>query len=161
MEEGPLSRRRIVGLYAATLAGLTLWLAAIVAAPFLAGRGSAWSPFLYSCFAPLCHQRPERSIWIFGHPLAVCARCTGIYLGAYLGLMVYPFRRGFGVLRLPRLSVLAAVSVPLAADAAGHGLGLWDSPAGLRLATGLLWGSILPFYFMTGVGELLTTGRRK
>jgi hypothetical protein len=40
-------------------------------------------------------------------------------------------------------------------------LGLWDTPAVIRLATGMFWGSILPYYFMTGVGELLTAGRSK
>jgi uncharacterized membrane protein len=161
VEEGDLSRRRIIGHYAATLAGLILWLAAIVAAPYLRRQGSSWSPFLYSCFAPLCHQRPERSFRAFGYPLAVCARCTGIYVGALIGLAAYPFRRGFDALKLPRLSALAAVSAPLALDAAGHVLGLWDSPAVIRMATGLLWGSILPFYFMTGVGELLTARPRR
>jgi uncharacterized membrane protein len=160
MEEGNLSRRRIIALYAATLTGLVGWLAAIVAAPYLRSRGSAWSAFLYSCFAPLCHQRPERSFRAFGQPLAVCARCTGIYLGAFLGLAAYPFRRGFRMLRLPRLAALAAVSVPIAADGIGQALGLWETPAVIRLATGLLWGSILPYYFMTGVGELLTAARR-
>ena len=156
-----MSRRRIIALYAATLIGLIGWLAAIVAAPYLRSRGSGWAAFLYSCFAPLCHQRPERSFRAFGFPLAVCARCTGIYLGSFLGLAAYPFRRGFGALRLPRLAALAAATAPLAVDAAGQALGLWDTPALIRLATGLLWGSILPFYFMTGVGELLTAGRRK
>jgi uncharacterized membrane protein len=161
MEANNLKRRRIIALYAATLAGLIGWLAAIVAAPYLRSRGSAWSAFLYSCFAPLCHQRPERSFRAFGQPLAVCARCTGIYLGAFLGLAVYPFRRGFSTLRLPPLAALAAVSAPLAVDAAGRVLGLWDTPAVIRLATGMFWGSILPYYFMTGVGELLTAGRSK
>src|SRR5262245_34381052 len=33
----------------------------------------------------LCHQRPERSFFQDGHQFAVCARCTGIYLGAAAG----------------------------------------------------------------------------
>jgi len=38
-------------------------------------------------FALVCHQRPERSFWIFPGSVAVCARCLGIYLGATLGLL--------------------------------------------------------------------------
>ena len=30
----------------------------------------------------ICHQRPERSFFFNGHQLPVCARCTGLYVGA-------------------------------------------------------------------------------
>ena len=30
----------------------------------------------------ICHQRPERSFFIGGAQLPVCARCTGLYVGA-------------------------------------------------------------------------------
>jgi uncharacterized membrane protein len=161
LEEGDLKSRTIVGLYAATLAGECVWLGGIIAAPYLRSRGSGWAAFLYACFAPICHQRPDRSFQAFGYPLAVCARCSGIYLGAFLGLLVYPFRRGFEVLKLPKIATLALVSTPIAIDAAGNLLGFWNSGQVFRLATGLFWGSILPFYFLTGVGELLTAARKK
>ncbi len=151
-------RPRITGLYAATLAGECLWLGAILVAPYLRSRGSGWASVLYACFAPICHQRPERSFQAFGYPLAVCARCSGIYLGILLGLLAYPFRRGFKVLRLPKLFALALVSAPIAIDAAANILGFWNTGPVIRLVTGLFWGSILPFYFLTGVGELLTAG---
>jgi uncharacterized membrane protein len=32
----------------------------------------------------ICHQRPERSFFVFGRQVAVCARCSGLYLGAGL-----------------------------------------------------------------------------
>ena len=34
----------------------------------------------------ICHQIPHRTIHIDGTPLPLCARCTGIYLGALMGL---------------------------------------------------------------------------
>jgi uncharacterized membrane protein len=34
----------------------------------------------------ICHQIPARTIHIDGTPLPLCARCTGIYLGALMGL---------------------------------------------------------------------------
>jgi uncharacterized membrane protein len=43
---------------------------------------------LHQGFALVCHQRPERCFWIFGAPIAVCARCLGIYIGAAIGLLV-------------------------------------------------------------------------
>jgi uncharacterized membrane protein len=30
----------------------------------------------------ICHQRPERSFVVHGRQLPVCARCTGLYVGA-------------------------------------------------------------------------------
>jgi len=34
----------------------------------------------------VCHQLPEHSYWIGGRPLPLCARCTGTFLGLWLGL---------------------------------------------------------------------------
>ena len=35
-----------------------------------------------------CHQRPERSFWIFDYPVALCCRCLGFYLGIILSSLV-------------------------------------------------------------------------
>jgi len=40
---------------------------------------------IYSTGSFICHQRPERSFFLFGRQLPVCARCTGLYAGAALG----------------------------------------------------------------------------
>ncbi len=47
----------------------------------------------YAFFSHICHQDPARSFWIFGAPLAVCARCLGIYAGALGGARVRTDRR--------------------------------------------------------------------
>jgi uncharacterized membrane protein len=33
----------------------------------------------------ICHQRPERSFFLNGQQMAVCARCMGLYTGAAVG----------------------------------------------------------------------------
>jgi hypothetical protein len=43
--------------------------------------------------AQVCHQRPERSFHLRGHALAVCGRCTGLYLSGALGLLAVASRR--------------------------------------------------------------------
>ena len=65
----------------------------------LGGLTGAWVFFLF--FAPaivfpiglfICHQRPERSFFINGLQMAVCARCTGVYVGAAIAM---PLALGF------------------------------------------------------------------
>jgi uncharacterized membrane protein len=152
---GPAVRRAVSLLYGLTLAGTLAWLGAIFLAPFLgsrsAGRAAAC---LYAFFAPLCHQIPARSFAFCGQPLAVCARCLGIYAGFLAGLALYPFVRGFSKLSVPSGRLFLLLSLPIGLDYAGGFIGAWASPMGVRFATGLLWGSLLPFYFLTGLGEL-------
>jgi uncharacterized membrane protein len=52
--------------------GIGVWLAALLMAP-------AW---LFPLGGFICHQRPERSFFVNGRQVAVCARCTGLYAGA-------------------------------------------------------------------------------
>lgn len=140
-------------VHALTLAGAVLWVAALWAAPLLRSRGFRSAGLLYAVFAPVCHQRPDRSFFAAGYPLAVCGRCLGIYAGFLAGTLVYPaFRR---ILRagVPGARLLVALTLPIGLDAAGNLLGLWTSGNVLRLATGLVWGVILPFYFIPGIAE--------
>jgi len=156
------ARRTVPRVYLLTAAGSIVWLAAIFIAPWLAGRSHGRAAaFVYAVFSPVCHQIPERCFLFHGHPLAVCGRCLGIYAGFAAGLLLYPLVRGFSTLRLPSARVFFLLSLPMALDAVGGILGLWASPIGLRFATGAVWGALLPFYFVTGVSDLVLTRRRR
>jgi uncharacterized membrane protein len=99
--------------------------AAVLAAPL--GR----EPALYFLFSLVCHQQPERSLWIAGAPLAVCARCAGIYFGALLGLLArFPARRSW---------LLAAFGL-LALDWITEAAGFRGSLVAIRWTTGCLAG---------------------
>jgi len=153
-------RSRILRIYLPTVAGTLIWIAAIVAAPWLKSRGIDGARWLYACFAPICHQSPSRSFFLAGFPLAVCARCFGVYAGFAAGLLLYPFRRGFSSVRVPKWQTFFLVSAPIVFDTGGNLLRLWDTGDGLRFLTGLLWGAILPFYFIAGIGGLRRSFRR-
>src|SRR5687768_4893185 len=55
----------------------------------------------------ICHRIAERSFMAFGAPLSLCARCTGIYLGAMTGLGVFIASGRSRASKLPNWRVLA------------------------------------------------------
>ncbi len=76
------------------LSAPVLWVGALLAATFIASRvqvgvaAYAISAAIYQVGSILCHQRPERSFHLWGAQLPVCARCTGLYLGAAIAALV-------------------------------------------------------------------------
>lgn len=152
--------RTVRAVWLLTVFGAFLWLGAVFLAPWLAGRGASGpARFVYAVFAPVCHQIPGRCFALEGHPLAVCGRCLGVYAGFAAGLLVYPLARGFSRTALPPVSLFLLLVLPLAADGAAGVIGLWRSPIGLRFATGFVWGTVLPFYFVTGLADLVRARR--
>ena len=140
---------RVWIVYAAILSLTLLWLLAIVAAPWLMRRGDALTAtVLYRGFALVCHQRSERSFHWYGWPLAVCARCSGIYAGALLGLLLYPGWRNLTAPVLPARRYLMLAVAPLLLDWMLGALGVIDSHAVIRMATGLLAGGVATFYLL-------------
>jgi uncharacterized membrane protein len=140
---------RVWIVYAAVVGLALLWLLAIVAVPWLMCRGDEMTAtVLYRGFALVCHQQGARSFHWCGWPLAVCARCLGIYAGALLGLLLYPRWRSLNTLALPARRYLVVALAPLFIDWALGALGIIASPAVTRMATGLLAGSTAAFYLL-------------
>jgi uncharacterized membrane protein len=106
-----------------------------MAVPYLLAHGFlAIGLALERGFALVCHQRRERSWWIFGGSVAVCARCLGIYLGAAIGLLLRTSR----TIALRLLMAAAAINV---LDAASELAGLHGNWLGMRFALGLALGA--------------------
>ncbi|MBI4362046.1 MAG: DUF2085 domain-containing protein [Euryarchaeota archaeon] len=85
----------------------------------------------------VCHQKPERSLFLRGRQLPLCARCTGFYAAAVAGMAV-----GLWV-SLPRLHLLLLLIllvVPMGVDGTTQLVGRRESTNALRLATGALGG---------------------
>ncbi len=110
-------------------------LGAALAAPYFSTHGFVILAFvLQRGFALVCHQRPERSFWLFGAPVAVCARCLGIYIGAAVGLLLRTSRK----IALRVLIAAAAINV---IDAAAEFAGLHDNWMMVRFVLGLMLGA--------------------
>jgi uncharacterized membrane protein len=157
--EAAPSRRKIVLVYALTAAGTLAWLSGILLAPYASSRGWRGAGLLYALYSPVCHQLASRSLRAWGATLAVCSRCFGIYLGFGAGVISYPFVRGLRRVSLPATRLFLLVSAPIVADTATNVLRFWTTPAVIRLATGILWGILLPYYFITGFAELRLSRR--
>lgn len=45
--------------------------------------------FIFAVGSLICHQQPERSFFLGGEQLPVCARCTGLYLSGAAGFLAF------------------------------------------------------------------------
>lgn len=85
-----------------------------------------------------CHQRADRSFFVNGYQMPLCARCTGVGLGQVAALIwcvvsavrKRPAKGAWGLLLM----------LPAAVDGATQALGWRSSNNRLRFATGLLAG---------------------
>jgi uncharacterized membrane protein len=57
----------------------------------------------------VCHQLPEHSLFVGGHQLPLCARCTGTYLGALWALLFFLWRGRSRSSWLPPLRIVAVL----------------------------------------------------
>ena len=132
----------------------------IVGAPMLASQAHfAPASFIYLIFSNVCHQIPDRSFIVAGFPLAICHRCSGIYLGLMLGsLFKNPFLHHSAEIR--RVWVLASI-VPLLIDALLPVVGIWTGSPASRFLTGLLFGTMLSALLFQGILELLSDSRQR
>jgi uncharacterized membrane protein len=148
------SRRPLIAWLLASVNNLLL-ISMIVAAPLAAANNySGFAATIYRAFGTLCHQLPDRSFFIEGQKLAVCARCTGLYAGFTLVLILYPLLRPLRSTTLPQVKWLFVAAAPLFIDVAVTFLGIWENTHGSRLLTGILLGGVTVLYVMPGLVEL-------
>jgi uncharacterized membrane protein len=157
------SNRRPLTMWFVVAAGSLVVMALIIAAPVALANGhTAAAQVIYQAFGHVCHQIPERSFFIDGHPFAVCSRCTGIYAGFLAAIMGYPVARSLRQMEAPARKWLFIAAAPLVVDFSLEVLGIWHNTHYSRLATGTLLGAVVVFYIMPGLLDLsLRTWRGK
>lgn len=139
-------------------------LALIFGAPVALARGDfLLAETIYHGFSHACHQIPERSFYVAGHPLAVCARCAGLYIGCALGLVSYPLVRPLKRTDTPPRRWLIAAAVPTTVDFGLGFFGLWENTHWSRALTAGLLGVVTAFYLVPGLvdaGQIILWRRR-
>ncbi len=140
-------------IYLLSLVVAVVWLLLIIAPAWLLASGSTGLAItLYRALSLVCHQIPERTFHLAGGlPLAVCSRCSGIYVGGLLGLLVYPLFRPITSTVSPERIRLLAAAVPMLIDFGGDQLGLFHNTFLSRTLTGLIVGMAAAFFLLPGL----------
>ena len=148
-------RRQAINVWSVAVAIVLLWVLTIVAAPVALESGYlAFSSPVYKFFSFICHQMPERSLWIDGHPLAVCSRCFGVYFGLLTGFAVYPLWRTIEEIEsLPRIWLFLSM-VPIGIDWTLGVFGIWENTHLSRFITGGLFGFACATYIVPAIVEI-------
>ena len=127
----------------------------IVAAPLAqASQHQQFASSIYKAFSFVCHQIPERSFHLAGYKFAVCSRCTGLYSGFALAVLIYPIVRSLRQTETPSIVWLFLATVPLVIDFSLGYFSIWQNNHASRFATGALLGSVAVFYILPGLIEL-------
>lgn len=144
--------------YLTLLLLVALWCGGIVLAPSLGTTLPGVSSFLYSFYSPICHQIDARSFHLFGEKIGVCSRCSSIYFGFLLSLVLYPLFRNIQAPAFPKRHWIAFAILPMLIDVFMNFMGIHESTLLTRAITGLLFGLILPFYvippLLEGIAQL-------
>ena len=144
-----MNRSLSISIYVVFTFLVLLWCAGIVAAPLLRHAGlQSTADITYSMFSRICHQNDVHSFHVEGEKFGVCIRCSAIYFGFLIGLLILPVSGALKRIRSPKPMYVIAVIVPMLVDAVLNDSGLHISTTMTRLATGFLFGSVMPWCIM-------------
>lgn len=126
------------------------WLGMLAATVMLLGGALSppllsptWRAAVMHVFSPVCHQIPVRSPVLGGVQIAICDRCTGIYLGLVLGVATVGWtHRAWQKMGQRDRYVLLGSLIPAGIDWVGPLLGLWPNVPVSRALTGMLFGLV-------------------
>jgi uncharacterized membrane protein len=136
---------RIVLAFVAAIPTLILSAASLCSLAIASGASMRWR----LAFRLMCHGMPHRCLDLFGVPMPICARCTGIYAGMLAGVAMFwlvPLLRE----RVMRRVALTAI-MPLAIDGLTQLAGFRESTNTLRLVTGSIAGLAFGLWVLSAV----------
>jgi len=125
--------------------------------------GTGLESFAFFLGKAICHQLHERTFFIDGHYLPVCARCTGIYIGIFFSVLLFGFGKKFRSNTIPTTKIsifLLVFLLPLIIDGFGSYLGFYSTTNLVRVITGVLFGVILPIFVLPLLNHTVTSTNR-
>ncbi len=101
--------------------------------------------FTLKIFQFFCHQLPERSLHFESEIFPLCFRCSGIYLGIFIGYVYYFISGRINKIAPDRKKglLLTLLIIPISVDGIGNACALWNSSEMIRLISGMLFGIYL------------------
>jgi len=130
---------------------LLIWCAGFSNSLFLNfGESQAAGLLLKPFYSPVCHQLHERSFSASSADFLVCARCSGIYIGALLISFISLFISGV------KGKYIIPASLLLLADVAFTSFGIYSYSKTFAFFTGLLFGLALFPYILSSIENSLS-----
>lgn len=109
-------------------------------------------PFQKMLYSNVCHQYDHKSFSCNDISFLVCARCTGIYFGAFISSVIILF----GNFRLSfKTKYLYFFSVPMLLDVIFYSSGIYQYNKYFASLTGILFGSGIFIYILSAIEYLL------
>ncbi len=131
-----IQRKRIIIVFAV----LNLWIIAFTSAPLLKTTAPTLAKSISDIVGHTCHQIPDRSLYINGSPIAVCARCTAVYIAGWVVVILYLIR---GKIHLFPVCLYLLCSAPMILDFILEKMSLYQNLTVVRIITGGLFGLTL------------------
>lgn len=133
-----------------------LWCAGIFSAPLLSDH--SFAPHIYTVYEYVCHQQPAYSFQLNGAPLALCIRCTAIYVGFFVGTIVLPIVNSRILSYTQYRFYIVVLAIPMIVDFLASWTTGYSSTVATRIVSGGLFGIgaalLLVPMFVDAIGQL-------
>lgn len=121
---------------------------------------------IYAISGLICHQMPERSIFIGGAQLPLCARCTGIYGSIFIFFLYFLLRKRFRADYPPKTGLLiftVCCLAPFMYDGGSAYMGFHATNNLTRILTGAFAGLPLSFLiiFLLNLKTFMSGGKHE
>ncbi len=130
-----------------------LWCLGFVLAPLTVG--TTVSELLYRWYGHVCHQISAHSIQADGHPLAVCIRCSAIYLAFLASLTAAGLSESVRRFSERKTGLLFLACTPVIIDGLLSLLQIVDATAASRILTGSLFGAAIALLLQSALSETI------
>jgi len=109
-------------------------------------------PFQKMLYSNICHQDVQKSFICNDIPFLVCARCTGIYFGAFISAAVILI---LNITLILKTKYLYLLSIPMLLDVLFYSIGIYPYNKFIASSTGFLFGSSIFLYILSALEYLL------